>query len=130
MTSPSQLMLNINARRSRLVFRLLIALLLAVIVGFIYFYQTIPKENLDRLIGKSNTAKGLVYRATPPGIDEKSSEDISVTLKKGVTPEVYVSKLEKEFLKSNDEIKELKVEINKLNHKLQKQKKIINKLLK
>ena len=130
MTSPSQTLVKINARRSKIIFRLLIVLLVSVVGGFIYFYKTIPKENLDRLIGKSNSAKGLVYRATPPGLDEKNSKDIIASLKAGVSKEVYVARLEKEFLKSKDENKELKVEINKLNHKLQKQKKIINKLLK
>lgn len=130
MTNPSQMLIKINERRNKIVFRLLITLLLFVVGGFIYFYQTIPKENLDRLIGKSNAAKDRVYRSTPPSINEKSKENIIQSMKVGLSTEDYISRLEEKYLESIEENRELKVEIRKLNHKVEKQKKIIDKILK
>ena len=130
MTDPSQMLVEINARRSKFIFRSLILLLIIAVGSFAYFYRSIPKEARDKLIGKSNAAKKLVYTATPPGLDEKSNEDVLAGLKEGATPEVYTSRLEEEFVKSKDEIKKLRVEINKLNHKIEKQKKLIEKILK
>lgn len=124
------MLLEINAKRGKWVFRLLITLLVLAIGGGAYFYKSIPEEARDKLIGKSNAAKKLVYTATPPGLDEKTNEDILSGLKEGVTPEVYLTRIEEEFIKSKDEIKELRVVINKLNHKIDKQKLIIKKLLK
>ena len=97
-------------RRNKLFFGFLIALLLAVLGGFAHFYKSIPKESLERLIGKSDSVKNRIYQPTPPSIDQGSRDSILEKMKAGLTSKEYIAEIEAAYINILEENENLRKE--------------------
>ena len=129
MSDSSHIMEQINAGPSKLLLRLLVLALVLVLGGFVYFYQSIPEDNLERLIGLSRDAKSARYQGGPPSVHAINREDLLAKLKDGLSTEEYIVKIESAYVDSVNANRELEVKVAELARKVEKQKQLINKIL-
>lgn len=132
MTEPSELIYKFKGTRNKFILRLLTLLSLLLVGVMVWFYQTIPEENLNRLLGKKTKTSELAYQATPPKLNPGTAN----TEKTAPPPESMqeykelVTKLERQIDYEQKQVAKLNKVIEGLNKKVEKQKKIINQLLK
>lgn len=112
--------------------RLLIFLSILLVGVMVWFYKSIPEENLNRLLGKKTKSSELAYQSTPPELNPGTS----VKSQPSPAPESLeeykelVNKLQRQVDYEQKQVVKLNKVIAELNKKIEKQKKIINQLLK
>lgn len=131
MTDPSEIIYKFSSSKNRFILKLLLFLSVILVGVMIWFYKSIPEENLNRLLGKKTPYSNISYQSTPPKVDKKAKQAITASSAPKTQKEYKesIAKLTRKIEYDRKVIQQLHKKIEVLGKKVDKQKKIINQLL-